>query len=171
MSETPAAYVARMLSFVGDGDPLRILATTAGRLRVLVTGRTREELAWTPDPARWSTTQILAHLADGEIVSAWRVRSILASDGVVLQPFDQEAWAATFRYADTDPFASLQLFDANRTATLSLLARVDPGRHANHGMHQERGAETIRHLIKLYAGHDRNHLAQIEKLLADASPL
>jgi hypothetical protein len=165
MSETPTAYIARMLALVGDGDPLQTLASTAGRLRALVTGRTREALAWTPDPARWSTVQILAHLADSEIVSAWRIRSILASDGVGLQPFDQDAWAAAFRYADTDPFESVQSFEANRAATLSLLRRVDPALHANHGLHQERGKETIHHLFKLYAGHDRNHLAQIEKLL------
>ncbi len=165
MIETPAAYISRILSFVGDREPLQVLASTAGRLRALVTGRTREELARTPDPARWSATQILAHLGDTEIVSAWRIRSVLASDGVVLQPFDQDAWAATFRYREADPFESLQLFEVNRAATLSLLARVDPALHANHGLHQERGKETIQHLIRLYAGHDRNHLTQIEELL------
>jgi hypothetical protein len=165
MSETATAYIARILSNLGDEEPLAVLASTAGTLRALVAGRTREQLAWTPDPGRWSAIEILAHLADGEIVSAWRIRSILASDGVGLQPFDQNAWATTFRYHESDPFASLQLFEVNRAATLSLLDRVDPALHANHGLHQERGVETIQHLVKLYAGHDRNHLAQLEQLL------
>ena len=91
--------------------------------------------------------------------------AILAADGVPLQPFDQNTWAAAFRYAESDPFESLQLFEANRAATLSLLGRVNPALHANHGMHAERGKETIAHLLRLYAGHDLNHLAQIEKLL------
>jgi hypothetical protein len=134
-------------------------------LRELTAGRSREELARTPDPSRWSVVQILAHLADAEIVGAWRFRSVLAADGVPLQPYDQKIWADTFRYANTDPVASLQLFEVNRAATLSLLRRVDPALHANHGLHAERGTETVDHLVRLYAGHDLNHLSQIERLV------
>jgi len=165
ITETPQDYTARILSNVRDKDPWSVLASTAGRLRELIAGRTREELARTADPSIWSVVQILAHLADSEIVGAWRFRSVLAADGVPLQAYDQNAWANTFRYADTDPFASLQLFEVNRTATLSLLDREDPSLHANHGLHAERGKETIEHLVRLYAGHDLNHLAQVERLL------
>lgn len=165
-NETPQDYIDRMLSFVGTNDPREILASTAVRLQALMTGRSPGELSRQPDPLHWSVTQIVAHLADAEVVSAWRIRSILAANGAPLQPFDQNAWASTFRYAEADPFKSLQLFEANRSANLALLKRVDPALHANYGMHGERGTETIEHLIRLYAGHDLNHLSQIEKLLA-----
>ncbi len=161
----PQAYAQRILSNLQGRDPWGVLSSTAGRLRELTTGRTREELARKPDPQRWSVVQILAHLADAEIVGAWRFRSILACDGVALQAFDQNAWAPAFRYEDTEPSESIQLFDANRSATLSLLRRVDSALYANYGMHAERGKETIEHLIRLYAGHDLNHLAQIQQLL------
>jgi hypothetical protein len=166
MDETPQEYTARILANVRDKNAWDVLASTPGRLRELIAGRTRQELARTADPARWSVVQILAHLADAEIVGAWRFRSVLASDGVPLQAYDQNAWATAFRYADTDPFASLQLFEANRSATLALLRRVDPALHANHSLHAERGKETIEHLVRLYAGHDLNHLAQVERLVA-----
>jgi hypothetical protein len=165
MIETPQDYTARILSNVRDRDAWSVLASTPERLRELIAGRTREELARTPDPSRWSVVQILAHLADAEIVGAWRFRSVLAADGVPLQAYDQNAWANAFRYADTDPVAALQLFEVNRTATLLLLRRVDPSLHANHGLHAERGKETIEHLVRLYAGHDLNHLAQVERLV------
>ena len=109
--------------------------------------------------------QILAHLADAEIVGAWRFRSVLASDGVPLQAFDQNTWAAAFKYEETDPFQSWRLFEANRAALVALLRRVDQSRYAHFGMHEERGRESIEHLMRLNAGHDRNHLAQIERLL------
>ena len=64
-----------------------------------------------------------------------------------------------------DPFESIGLFETVRSSTLSLLRRVDPALHANYGMHAERGKESIEHLIRLYAGHDLNHLAQIEGLV------
>jgi len=161
----PQAYTRRILSNLQGRDPMDVLSSTARRLRELTAGRIREELARKPDPQRWSVVQILAHLADAEIVGAWRFRSVLASDGIALQPYDQNGWAATFRYEDADPFESVQVFEANRTATLSLLRRVDPARYANYGMHAERGKETIEHLIRLYAGHDLNHLTQIEQLV------
>ncbi|MBA3297361.1 MAG: hypothetical protein H0U19_10530, partial [Acidobacteria bacterium] len=50
-------------------------------------------------------------------------------------------------------------------ATLALLRRVDQGLHANHGLHAERGEESVEYLVRLYAGHDLNHVAQIERLL------
>lgn len=163
--ETPQDYITRILSFAGTNDPQEVLASTAVRLQALITGRSPGELARKPDPSRWSATEIVAHLADAEVVAAWRVRSVLGANATPLQAFDQNAWASAFRYADADPFESLQVFDVNRKATLALLARVDPKLHANYGMHAERGKETIEHLMRLYAGHDLNHLSQIEKLL------
>ena len=168
--ETPQAYIERILGFLGADDPWTVLSTTSSRLAALIAGRTTEELARTSDPGTWSVVQILAHLADSEIVAGWRVRSIIAADGVPLQPFDQNAWADAGRYADTDPFESWRLFDINRHALLALLRRVDPSRHAHHGTHAERGRESIAHLVRLYAGHDRNHLAQIERLAAALPP-
>ena len=165
-NETPQAYISRLLANIGDEDPWTVISTTGRRLRELIAGRTVEELARTPDPGKWSVIQILAHLADAEVVAGWRIRSILGADGIPLQPFDQDAWANAFRYADTDPFESWQLFDVNRTALLGLLRRVDPRLHANYGMHAERGKETIEHLVRLYAGHDLNHVRRVEALIA-----
>jgi hypothetical protein len=31
-------------------------------------------------------------------------------------------------------------------------------------MHQERGKETITHIVRMFAGHDLNHLGQVEKI-------
>jgi tRNA-binding protein len=170
MNETPQAYIDRILSFVADREPFEVLASTARHLRALIVGRTRDELSRRPDPSRWSTVQILAHLADAEVVASWRLRSIIATDGVPLQPFDQNTWASTFKYADADPFESLQEFDVLRRSNLSLLRRVDQALLANHGMHAERGQETVTHLVRLYAGHDLNHLAQVRRLIDELPP-
>jgi len=166
MSETPKQYTDRILSYVGDDDPWTILASTPSRLRGLIAGRARAQLEFKPSPERWSVIELLAHLADAEVVGAWRVRSVLAASGTALQPYDQDRWAGTFRYASADPLQSLDLFQAARSSTLSLLGRVDPALHGNYGVHGERGRETVAEIVRLYAGHDRNHLTQIERLLA-----
>src|SRR5688500_14004876 len=164
--ETPQQYIARLLANVENKDAWMVLESTPSRLRDLTAGRRREEITRQPAPGRWSVLEIVTHLADAEVVGAWRFRSVLAADGAPLQAFDQNVWAAAFRYPDSDLAESLDLFQANRRATLSLLRRVDPALHSHHGVHAERGRETITHLIRLYAGHDLNHLAQIEQLLS-----
>jgi hypothetical protein len=165
-NETVTEYVARILSFSEGLDPLAVLRETPHRLQALLDSKPAEAWRWKPAPDRWSAGEVLAHLADAEVVSGWRVRSVLARDGVPLQPFDQDEWARAFKYGDVEPREALATFRAVRESLLSLLVRVDPVRLEHHGMHAERGRETIAHLLRLYAGHDRNHLTQIERLLA-----
>jgi len=167
MVETVEQYVDRILSYVGTDDPWTVVASTPARLQALVAGRPRTHLAAKPAADRWSVIEILAHLADTEIVGAWRIRSVLANNGAPLQPYDQDRWASTFRYAAADPFESLDVFRATRSSTLSLLRRVDAPLYENYGVHGERGRESVAHIVRLYAGHDRNHLGQIERLLAN----
>jgi hypothetical protein len=166
MAESVEQYVERILSNVGDADPWEVLASTAARLRALIDGRPADALTRRPAPHRWSVGEILAHLADAEVVAGWRLRSILASNGTPLQPFDQDRWAETFRYAQAPAHESLEAFDASRRANLHLLRSVDPALLDNYGVHAERGRESVHHLLRLYAGHDVNHLRQIERLLA-----
>ena len=168
MVETVEQYIARLTGLVGDRDPGAVMAETPSRLRSLVSGATPAELTWTTAPTRWSITQIAAHLADAEIVGAWRFRSVLAQDGVALQAYDQDAWASAFRYETTDPSASVALFAALRTATVRLLRGVDRARLEHAGLHAERGRESVADLMRMFAGHDLNHLGQIERLLDEA---
>jgi len=120
-----------------------------------------------PAPGKWSITQILAHLADAELAIAWRLRQILSTDGVAIQAYDQGLWASTFNYADRDPQISLATFRALRAADVALLKSVPKTLWDNYGMHQERGKETIHHTAKMTAGHDLNHLRQIEKIIRE----
>ena len=116
-------------------------------------------------PRWWSASKSSRTWRTLKSSGAWRLRSVLASNGTALQAFDQNAWASTFRYGDTDPVESLRLFETTRAGNVALLKRVDPALHENYGMHAERGRESVEHLMRLYAGHDLNHVTQIESLL------
>ena len=168
MTETPQQYTARMLGLAGERDPWEVLAQTPARLQSLVGGATARELVWTTSPSRWSIAQIVAHLVDAEIVIAWRIRSVLASDGIAMQPFDQNEWATAFKYETADAAAAVTLFGALRMWTLALLRTVDPERLEHAGIHGERGRESVSQMMRMYTGHDLNHLGQIERLLAEA---
>lgn len=170
MSETFQEYAARLLSLSAGQDPFSILAATPARIGMLLAGRSAEDLRRTASPSRWSIAQIVAHLADAELVGAYRFRMILSSPGTPIQAFDQNDWAREMAYEARDPGASLALFTALRAAQLALVRSVDDAKLDRFGVHAERGNESVRYLLSLYAGHDLNHLGQIERLLAERDP-
>jgi hypothetical protein len=163
--ETAAEYTSRILGFAEGKDAIAVLKATPGRLREIVRKTPAAVLRRQPAPGRWSPVEIIAHLADAEIVVSYRYRTVLAHDGAPIQAFDQDEWAANLAYESADAVESVDLFEATRVANLRLLDRVDRRLHENYGMHSERGRETITHMIRLYAGHDLNHLAQIEGMI------
>ena len=118
-----------------------------------------------PAPEKWSAGEILAHLADVELAVGWRIRSILARNGVSVQAYDQDAWARAFDYRHRDPRTSLATFRVLREANLALLKSAPKESWENYGMHEERGKESITQIVRLLAGHDLNHLAQVENII------
>jgi len=164
MQETPQQYMQRILGYIEGKDPLRVQQETARKLERLTKPLTKKQLARQPEPGKWSIAQILAHLADTELVAGWRMRLILGNNGAPVHAFDQNVWAETFDYSRRDPKASLETFRVLRENNLALLKSVPKNLWENYGMHQERGKETITHIVRMFAGHDLNHLGQVERI-------
>ncbi len=166
MQEAPQQYTQRILSHVGDEEPLKVLSATSRKLARLLGKASSAKLRKRPAPNKWSVAEILAHLADAEIVLGWRVRSILGAPGTAIQAFDQDAWAKAGRYEQRNPRQSVAQFSAVRAANLGLYKSLSPEQWKFYGIHSERGQETIELIVRMMAGHDRNHLKQIEGILA-----
>ena len=113
---------------------------------------------------KWSVREILSHLADCEIVFAFRLRQALAEDHHVIQPFDQDAWAAT--YSQNDAVMALVVFSAVRQWNVALIQGMSAADLTRTLNHPERGEMTVKVVVATMAGHDINHLGQIEKILA-----
>jgi hypothetical protein len=169
MLETPEQYKQRILGHVQDKDPLRVQRETPKKLAALIRGLIRKQLTRKPAPGKWSIAEILAHLADTEIVVAWRLRQILGNNGAPIQPYDQNVWAETLDYVHRDSTESLEFFRVVRARNLALLKGLPKKLWENYGVHQERGKESVARIVRLYAGHDLNHLAQVEKIATQKS--
>jgi hypothetical protein len=165
-AEHAAAYVAAVLDLVGDQDPLSVLRETIDALPHAIAGLSPPQLRQPERPGKWSITQVLQHLADTEIVGAWRFRLILAQDRPQLTGYDQDLWADRLAYADAEPTAALDVFAAVRRANLRLLERATPEDLKRVGLHAERGEESVAHLRSLYGGHDLLHRRQIARIRA-----
>lgn len=165
MAETAQEYTRRILGYVAGKDPLKTQAATPKTLAKLIKNATGSKLRRRPAPGKWSVGEILAHLADAEIVTAWRLRAILAAPGTPIQAYDQEALAAERNYAKHDPRKSLEQFRAIRDANLALYKSLTAEQWKRFGLHAERGEESLERILHMMAGHDLNHLAQIERIL------
>jgi hypothetical protein len=115
-----------------------------------------------PAPGKWSPAEIVCHLADCEIAFAFRLRQTLAEEHHVLQPFDQEKWAAP--YPGISAKDALAAFTALRNWNLLLIAKSLPAFASKPVTHPERGAMTFQTIVETMAGHDLNHIAQLRRL-------
>ena len=147
-------------SHLGDRDPLPVIAATPQRLAAQLDRLGPEGMERPYAPGKWNARQVLCHLADTELVFAFRLRQTLAEEHHVVQPMDQEKWAAN--YDAYGARAALEVFTAVRKWNLALLAVVPPAVMSKPVTHPERGQLTFRVLIEIMAGHDLNHIKQME---------
>ncbi|HEY6305983.1 MAG TPA: DinB family protein [Candidatus Angelobacter sp.] len=165
MPETPQQYTQRMLNNLDGQEPLRLQQAAPKKLATLLRGKNKKQLTRRPAPGKWSVAEIVAHLADAEVVVSWRLRQIIASNGASVQAFDQDVWAGTFDYAHRDARKSLERYRVLREGNITLLKSIPKPLWDNYGVHQERGNESVAHIVRMMAGHDVNHLRQIEGIL------
>lgn len=164
MTETSQQYTERILGLVSGKEPLEVQRETANNLAKLIKPLSKKQLSQRPEPGKWSINEILAHLADSEIVLSWRMRMVICQNGAPMQATDQDVWSQTLDYAGQDPKVSLETFRVLRENNLRMLEVLPKKVWEHYGMHSEHGKQTFAHIVRMHAGHDLNHLAQVEKI-------
>ena len=147
-------------SYLGDRSPSGVIRETPGKLAGILRGLSDAEANRSPAPGKWSVREILCHLADCEVVFAFRIRQTLAEPDPVIQPFDQDHWARAYAAYTAD--AALATFTAVRQWNISLIQSLPPEAFLRPVTHPERGTMTLQTVIETMGGHDLNHLRQME---------
>lgn len=160
------AYIDATLELLGASDPLTVLRQGPSAFEELIHGRSLEHLRRPEAPGKWSAAALAQHMADSETIWAYRLRMVLAHDRPTLDGYDQNAWAARLRYTDADPAEALTRFGVMRRANLVLLDSLASEEWDRVSVHRERGEESVRHMARLYAGHDLVHRRQMARILA-----
>ena len=155
-------YRERLLGLLGDRNPLEALEANSKRVETLARRLGDAGLSRSYGPGKWTGKQILAHLADAEIGIGFRVRQVLSEENHRIQPWDEGAWAR--RYTDVDVESALASYLASRRWNLSLLRGLSAQDLEREAFHPERGPEKLGTVVRVLAGHDLNHLAQLERL-------
>jgi hypothetical protein len=165
MPETADEYRRRLFGYLGDKDPLKLLGAAPGKLAALLKNLSSASARKRPAPEKWSIAEIVAHIADTELVGGYRIRAILGAPGGVIIGFDQDAWVKALHYDKRGLQKAFEQYSVLREANVALLKTLTPQQWKHHGVHNERGVETVETIVRMFAGHDLNHFEQIERIL------
>ena len=149
-------------TFLGDRNAREIIAETPSKLTDVARRLGTEGMKRSLAPGKWSCREILCHLADTELAFGFRLRQALAEPRHVIQRFDQDAWSKS--YSSLDARLAITTFSALRQWNLSLLEGIGAAAYGRTLNHPERGDMTFQQLVETMAGHDLNHLQQLETI-------
>lgn len=131
---------------------------------MVLTGVFGDEEDFATAPGKWSVRQIVAHLADAEMVGAHRFRQVIAEDNPTLIAYNQDAWTANLDYARRKPKQSLETFRRIRGENYELLKGLPEAAFERAGNHTENGRMTLLQLLEGYAGHAESHARQLQAI-------
>ena len=154
-------YVEKILALLADNDPVKMLEASPAKLEACLYTLSEENLQRSYAAGKWTASEIFAHLADVELIFGLRVRQVVA-DVPEIQIVDESIWAK--KYARLDASLAVEAFRALRVWNLAFLTTLDLQDWLKEVYHPERGTESLDLMIRLWAGHDLNHLSQLEQI-------
>jgi uncharacterized damage-inducible protein DinB len=137
------------------------------KLRQAVAGMTREQLLARPIPGKWSTLEVVCHLADFDPILADRMKRVIAEDNPALLGADENKFAAALAYHERDLEEELRIIETTRSQLARILRKLQESALQRVGQHNERGPLTLEKLLSTTIGHVPHHVKFIyEKRLA-----
>jgi hypothetical protein len=145
-------------------DPIPLMKVAPSKFARAVAGLNAAQMRRRPARGKWSIIEILGHLNDTEIVYGYRVRLSLSQPGATILGYDQAIWTDQLRHRRGNAKRLLDRIRVQREGNLETVGQVPRHNWKRHGVHNERGRETVRRTLELVAGHDLNHLNQIKAI-------
>ena len=132
-------------------------------LRRAVAGLSREQLLARPVPGKWSTLEVVAHVADFDPILADRVKRILALDNPPLTGADENRFAAALAYHDRDLEEELAIVEKTRSQLARILRKQTDAVLQRTGVHSERGPMTLERMLTAAVRHIPHHVQFIQE--------
>lgn len=130
-------------------------------LRAAVAGMTRDQLTARPVPGKWSTLEVVAHVADFEPVYADRIRRVIALDRPLLLVADENEYVARLGYHHRDVEEELAMIEATRKTTARVLRAAPADAWQRYGVHSYKGLQTLDQVVTAITNHIPHHLGFI----------
>ena len=162
--EAGRAYTEAVLNLLGTKEPLVVLDELLPFLESEISHLPEQMLRRPEKPGKWSIIEVVQHLADSELVWAYRLRMVIAHDQPEITGYDQDLWAKNLNYREVRYQHAIEQLRVLRALNLRLIASLSVSQLQKYGVHNERGKESVAHMLKLYAVHDLVHRSHIVRI-------
>jgi uncharacterized damage-inducible protein DinB len=130
----------------------------AQALRRAVAGLSPEQARARPVPGKWSTLEVVCHLADFDPILADRMKRVIAEDRPQLLGADEKRFAAALAYEARDLDEELTIIERTRSQMARILRTLPDEALERVGVHNERGPLTLERLLTLATNHIPHHV-------------
>jgi hypothetical protein len=130
-------------------------------VRSVLSGMTPEQVDASPVPGKWSTRQVICHLADAELLYVDRFKRILAEDQPPLRAMDPDRYVAKLAVSDRDLNVELDTIEIVRRHMAGILDRMPEVDFQRTGMHSSDGPLTLQTLLERITRHIPHHARTI----------
>lgn len=128
------------------------------QLRAAVSGLSRGQLISRPIAGKWSTLEVVCHLADTDANIAHRIKRVLSEDRPVCERVKPDLMQASLAYQDRDPEEEIALFDLGRSQIARILRASTPATWERVGIVGDRGERSVTQMLNGSVGHLAHHL-------------
>ncbi|MEY9092625.1 DinB family protein [Paenibacillus sp. RC84] len=143
---------------------IQLYLSVYDQLKLAVAGLDEEQLKRKEAPGKWSITEVLAHLADHNIVVSFRIREILAGSDKTLPGFAQDPWVEGQRANESDVSELLDAYAALLHYNAVLFRRLTEEDWKKTGTNFKGETVTLASVVNAFTAHVQTHLAQIERI-------
>lgn len=150
-------YFSRYIDLVPDGDLLALLDTQHRATQKMLAPLSPEKAKYRYADGKWSTTEVVGHLADTERIFSYRALRFARGDTAPLAGYDEKAYTPAGRFDERSLGDVLSEFTAVRGATLALLRGLSPDAFERSGFADDKPV-SVRALAYIIAGHERHHV-------------
>ncbi len=134
-----------------------------GLLRRAVAGMRKEQLLTRPIPGKWSTQEVVCHLADYEPIYADRMKRVIVLEEPELLKGDPQLFAARLAYDHRDMEEELAIIEWTRKQMARILRTLTAADFQRRGEHSRDGALTVEVLLQRITDHIPHHIRFIEE--------
>jgi hypothetical protein len=136
-------------------------------LKKAIAGLTKQDLLWIPPPdagiGLWSIQQIVVHLMDSDLISADRMKRIIAEENPLLLAYNENKFTASLFYDEQDAQNSIHILELNRRQFAIVLRKLPDSAYSRTGCHNERGLVTLAQVVQRTCEHLDYHIGFMHK--------
>lgn len=158
---TEPAYMAAMQgddTSLSTADIISAYEQGIEAYRASVAGMSREQVLARPIAGKWSTQEVVSHVADTEIYFTDRIERTIALERPLLMDVDERPYPQRLHYQEFDLEEQLNLFAALRRHIVRILELQPPETWKRTAIHSGTGLVNLRQLVLQATRHARHHL-------------